>query len=246
MRFMPSLMLTAASARGRTSGTLSGTGSGQGNGPDTRVVPAGILPLAEARFDDLSAWSLDPDWSDLGGSIAKTAGSVNAYAASPTISIPAGDIWVCYTVRDATQGVGAGPLDRDHPAVGIDRNGADTVDALEEGVLDVSAIEPDHAVRLLLREVDAGRIANDAVGRGGTGPDQLPLGSGGNDARDRRDADLGLTRQRLRQSRRHRKQSQHAANAARDAAHVPSPFSCWISSPRLSRASPNSMRVLSR
>ena len=99
------MSLTAASARGRTGGTLSGTGSGLGNGPDTRVVPAGVLPQAEAQFDDLSTWTVDADWADLGGSIQKSSGSVNAYAASPTISIPAGDIWVAYTVKNATSGV---------------------------------------------------------------------------------------------------------------------------------------------
>ena len=109
MRFMPSLRLTAAPARGGSSGTLSGTGSGNPSppppGPDTKTVPAGILPLAEAQFDDLTGWTIDPDWSHVGGEIQKTAGSVNSYAASPTITIPAGDIWVAYTVRDATAGV---------------------------------------------------------------------------------------------------------------------------------------------
>ncbi|MHA3979657.1 sialate O-acetylesterase [Halovulum sp. GXIMD14794] len=95
MRFGPGLGITAAPALGRRR-TAAG-----------RVVPAGVIPEAQARLDDHAGWMLDGGFTALPGAVAKTG-----HAAAGTVAfdaaLPSGDVWVAYTVTGATAGtVGA-------------------------------------------------------------------------------------------------------------------------------------------
>ncbi|WP_112320882.1 sialate O-acetylesterase [Oceanibium sediminis] len=90
MRFAPGLTLTSAPRL-------------TPRGPGGRVVPDGLLTKPAARLDDLSPWVLDPDWSDAGGKVVKAPSSVKRNVTCD-VAIPAGDIWVAYTQKDASAG----------------------------------------------------------------------------------------------------------------------------------------------
>lgn len=92
MRFGPSLSLTATHALGRP-------------GPaDVKTLPAGLLSQAAAGFDDMSYWTLDQDWTAAAGAVQKTGGTTARFVTGAATAIPSGQIWVGYTVRDATAG----------------------------------------------------------------------------------------------------------------------------------------------
>lgn len=89
MNFVPSIAITGAPARGRR--------------PQLPVPPDGLLPRDIASFDTLDGWTLDPGWSASGGAVSHTPGSVSEFV-TRDLAIPSGDVWVAYTVRDASAG----------------------------------------------------------------------------------------------------------------------------------------------
>ncbi|MHA3914929.1 sialate O-acetylesterase [Halovulum sp. GXIMD14793] len=99
MRFAPGLDLAAASR------LQSASAGGPSIPPaDNKTVPQGLLPAAQADLSDQTNWTLDGDWTDTGGAAQKTGGATQQFVTSQTISIPAGDMWVSYTIKDATAG----------------------------------------------------------------------------------------------------------------------------------------------
>lgn len=98
MRFAPALGLAPAPALMRTGG------AGLPSGDQKSIIP-GVLPEAQADFVDLSNWNIGASWTDLGGALQKTPSAAQEAIQSDTITIPAGDIWVTYTVKNATAGV---------------------------------------------------------------------------------------------------------------------------------------------
>ena len=99
MRFVPALGLTSVPALMRKAGGVSIPPA------DQKSVPAGVLPQAQADMTDLDGWTIGPSWTDQGGALQKFAGASQEFIQSDIIEIPAGDIWVSYTARDATAGV---------------------------------------------------------------------------------------------------------------------------------------------
>jgi len=107
VRFGPGLGLAAAPALGRRRAA-------------GRIVPPGLIPDPQARFDDQAGWMLDGGFTPVPGAIAKTDFSA-AGTAGYDAAVPAGDVWVAYTLTGATSGsIGAqlgGPY-RASPFVG--------------------------------------------------------------------------------------------------------------------------------
>ena len=62
-----------------------------------------MLPRDIASFDSLAGWTLDAGWSDSGGAVSHVPGA-SAEFVTRDLAIPAGDVWVAYTVRDASAG----------------------------------------------------------------------------------------------------------------------------------------------
>lgn len=99
MKFVPGLGIAARPALSRHGGGGPGIPLA-----DTKVIPAGILPAGQADFTDLSDWQVGSDWSDLGGSMQKSPGAVQQFLRTKAITIPAGDLWIAYSLRNATAG----------------------------------------------------------------------------------------------------------------------------------------------
>ena len=91
MRFGPGLGIAAAPALGRR------------RAPAGRIVPSGLIPDPQARLDDHAGWMLDGGFTALPGAIAKTDFAA-AGTAGYDAAVPAGDLWVAYTVTGATAG----------------------------------------------------------------------------------------------------------------------------------------------
>ena len=90
----PSLRPASVAALARASGTVT----------EVKSIPNGLFTEATAGFDDLTDWNLDLDWSAIPSAVQKTAGSTSRFVTGADLTIPAGDIWAAFTVRDATAG----------------------------------------------------------------------------------------------------------------------------------------------
>jgi|GEM_PF-6469740 len=102
MRLAPALTPTAAPRLASTGGRGSANANAVASST-TRIVPDGLLPLAAATLDDMSAWDLDEDWSAANGQITKVPGTKKRNA-NYSLAVPAGDVWVAYTVQSASAG----------------------------------------------------------------------------------------------------------------------------------------------
>lgn len=69
----------------------------------TSIVPDGLLPQEIAKFEDLSGWTLGSSWTSTGTSVQKAASAGSDFV-TRDISIPAGNVWVSYTLGGATAG----------------------------------------------------------------------------------------------------------------------------------------------
>ncbi len=98
MRFPPALDLAAAPH-------LRRPGGGSSIPPeDTKIVPAGVVPAAQAEMSDTTNWTLGANWSDIGDAVQKAPGATQQFVTSQIVTIPSGDVWVTYTLKDATTG----------------------------------------------------------------------------------------------------------------------------------------------
>ena len=77
-------------------------GVASGGGADTKVLPDGLLAPDVAALDNMAPWTLGPNWVDNGGSVTRAGGTGQEFVTGPDMSIPAGDIWVAYSIRGAT------------------------------------------------------------------------------------------------------------------------------------------------
>ncbi len=78
--------------------------AGGGAVAEQKSLPAGLFDAATAGFDDMTDWTLDPDWSAITSAVQKVAGTTSRFVTSADLTIPSGDIWASFTVRDATAG----------------------------------------------------------------------------------------------------------------------------------------------
>lgn len=72
--------------------------------PDTKTVPAGLLPTDAADFLDPTPWTIGNQWTVAPGAITAPAVSGPSFVTTPELTIPPGDIWAAYTIRGATAG----------------------------------------------------------------------------------------------------------------------------------------------
>lgn len=89
MRFGPSLALAAAPQlrRGRAG----------------RVVPDGLIPGPQARLDDHAGWTLEGGFEAAPGRVVRGA-TGTAAKLSYSVPLPAGEVWVAYTITGASAG----------------------------------------------------------------------------------------------------------------------------------------------
>ena len=71
---------------------------------EAKTLPTGLFNEATAGFDDLSEWTLDPDWSAIPSAVQKTTGSTSRFLTSADLAIPSGNIWASFTLRGASAG----------------------------------------------------------------------------------------------------------------------------------------------
>lgn len=90
----PSLRPAFVAALARASGASA----------EAKSLPTGLFSEATAGLDDLTDWTLDPDWSAIPSAVEKVAGSTSRFLTSADLTIPSGDIWASFTIRDASAG----------------------------------------------------------------------------------------------------------------------------------------------